>query len=588
MLACENLTVRVPEAGGESAGRIILDDVSVGFAPGQLHALIGPSGCGKTTLARSLIGVQAAEGVVRCDGQPVGGADDLVGRVGYAPQFSIAQPFLTVHEALDFALRLCLTDHAKRTRRHSAILETVGLEAQAETRVRNLSGGQLRRLGLGLELVNDPPVLICDEVTSGLDPNSEDAILDVLQSLVRERGKTIICIIHNLGQLGRFNQVTLLHGGRLGFAGTPAALREHYAIDDFLELYARLQSAPYAQRPPPPPPPPPPAPPRAGTPPPPAPAPPPPSAPPTPAPQGAGSPPPHAPARAPRPSPPSAFSQFLTLSHRRWLLFARDRGTLGLTAAITFGFPCLVVIFALGGLPQIEWIALDAPLGTAETLRERMRLTIDAIQATSLVNGLILFQIILLTLMASNNGAREIAASRAIYEKERLNGLRPGAYAASGMCFVSAIAALQGLWMATFVRAISNFPGHFATQALMLTAVTVAVSLICLGFSAHARSPERASLLSIYWVGFQLPLSGIVLALPTLLEWLCRPFISAYWAWGGTILSMIDSRYYDAFRLVNPSDWIPSPPLALSVLCLHALAGIGLILWGCQRRLWEH
>jgi hypothetical protein len=245
-----------------------------------------------------------------------------------------------------------------------------------------------------------------------------------------------------------------------------------------------------------------------------------------------------------------------------------------------------VVIFALGGLPEIEWLALDAPLGVAESLRERMRLTVDALEAASLVNGLILFQIVLITLMGSNNGAREIAGQRAYYEKERLNGLRPASFWAAESLFVAGLGALQGLWMALFVKFVCGFPGPLLPQGACLAAIGAAMSLICLGFSAHARSPERASLVSIYWVGFQLPLSGIVLALPVALEWICRPVISAYWAWGGYLHSMRASRYFDAFRLTS-REWLPDSAVALLVLGVHALVGAFLAWMGCRRRFWD-
>jgi ABC-type multidrug transport system ATPase subunit len=89
-----------------------------------------------------------------------------MGRLGFAPQFSIANPKLTVEESLVYALDLLVADGAGRESRMVTILEIVG--RGRHTRVENLSGGQLRRLGLGLELVNNPDWLVYDEVTSGL------------------------------------------------------------------------------------------------------------------------------------------------------------------------------------------------------------------------------------------------------------------------------------------------------------------------------------------------------------------------------------------------------------------------------------
>jgi hypothetical protein len=112
------------------------------------------------------------------------------------------------------------------------------------------------------------------------------------------------------------------------------------------------------------------------------------------------------------------------------------------------------------------------------------------------------------------------------------------------------------------------------------------MTAICLGFSAIFKSANKASLLSVYLVGFQLPLSGIVLALPEVLVWICRPFINAYWGWGGYFGSMRDTRLYDAYR-VDSNEWIPTPELAATVLLFHFLFGAAMVFWGCQQKRWD-
>jgi hypothetical protein len=208
------------------------------------------------------------------------------------------------------------------------------------------------------------------------------------------------------------------------------------------------------------------------------------------------------------------------------------------------------------------------------------------LETASLATGLILFQVILLTLMGSNNGAREIAAERQIYEKERFGGLKPSAYAMSKIIFVSCIALMQGLWMTLFVKYICEFPGALLAQSVVLMLSCVSMTSICLGFSAIFRSADKASLLSVYLVGFQLPLSGVVLALPEVLVWICRPFINAYWGWAGYFGSMRQTRIYDAYRM-DSAEWIPSPTLATLVLLLHFIAGAVMVFWGCQQKRWN-
>lgn len=560
MLRCRNLTVR-PEA--DPSANPILDHASVDFVPQGMNAIIGPSGSGKTMLVKALLGLVRVDkdGEVWLDDQQILQPEDLIGRVAFVPQFSIAQPKLTVDECLRYGLELTVNDPETRKLRLERVLGVIGLAEHRHKRVESLSGGQLRRIGLGLELLVDPPTLICDEVTSGLDPLSENTILELLRDLVRERGKTVLCIIHNLAKLNYFDWITVMNAGEVVFQGTLDELYGYFAIPDALRLYDALNTKPqsywrekWIQ----------------------------------------------AEAKKNMPAPdsastsdidssptvlPNALSQFGTLMRRRTQLLFRDYGYLALVMAITFGFPLMVVIFALDGLPQITSPPLE-PLGIA-SIEAKIDYTREAAQTASLVTSLIMFQVILLTLMGANNGSREIAGERLLYEKERLAGLRPDAYTASKLVFTGLLAAFQGLWMTSFVKIICVFPGPWEEQLTMLALVSVAMTWICLAFSAWMSSAEKASTLSIYLVGFQLPLSGVVLALPAYLVWVFRPFINAYWGWAGYFSSMKAEKVYDAYTYTNTHAFVASPLTSSFILLIHALVGAGLVWWGCRRRRWN-
>lgn len=551
MLSCKNLSVDVAPDGAR-----ILDRATATFKGAALNAVIGPSGCGKTTLVKAMLGILPGSGEVRLGDDRVAHSADLLGKLSFAPQFSIAHPGLSVAEAIRYALELTVTDPGVRSVRLGEILKRVGLTDHGEKRVGDLSGGQLRRLGLGLELVSDPPCMVCDEVTSGLDPQSEDDILRVLQALRDEQQKSFICIIHNLAKLDFFDWITVVYEGTVVFQGTLEALNDYFAIPDALQLYDKLgehsieywrekwsaTASPVSAR-------------ESGS----------------------------APAS---PRMPGLLAQVFTLLRRRALLFRRDRGYWLLTLGITLGFPLMVVIFALDGIPQMQSLSLNSEVGFLEQMQANLRYRIDAMETASLVTGLILFQVILLTLMGSNNGAREIAGERQLYEKERFGGLKPSAYAFSKIIFASCVALVQGLWMTLFVKYICDFPGALLAQSVVLMLSCVSMTAVCLGFSAVFRSADKASLLSVYLVGFQLPLSGIVLALPEVLVWICRPFINAYWAWAGYFGSMRETRVYDAYRLES-ADWLPSPSFAILVLLLHFMAGAVMVFWGCQQKRWD-
>lgn len=550
MLSCSELSVELTPGGTR-----ILDRATARFQPRALNAVIGPSGCGKTTLVKGMLGILPSSGVVEFAGESVHSSEDLRGKLAFAPQFSISHTRLTVEEAIRATMDLCVADPLVKPKRLEEILERIGLDTHREKQVGSLSGGQLRRLGLGLELVGDPQCMVCDEVTSGLDPRSEDHILAVLQRLRDEREKTFICIIHNLAKLESFDWITVVFEGAVIFQGTLASMTDYFEIPDALHLYDRLNEQSieaWRQRwmddarsqisfev--------------------------------------------DAPAATAR---PSTVSQVATLLKRRGKLFARDRGYWLLTLGITLGFPLLVWIFAVNGLPQLQGLAMDQEVGIMERIEDGMRYQIDALESASLVTGLVLFQVILLTLMASNNGAREIAGERALYEKERFAGLRPAAYAWSKLGFASLIAMAQGAYMTWFVKSMCQFPGPWLPQMAVMTLCCISMTAVCLGFSAMLASADKASLLSVYLVGFQLPLSGVVLALPEVLVWLCRPFINAYWAWAGYFGSMIESQFYTAFR-VHSSEFVPGATVACLVLVMHAALGVSMVFWGCQKKRWD-
>jgi hypothetical protein len=248
-----------------------------------------------------------------------------------------------------------------------------------------------------------------------------------------------------------------------------------------------------------------------------------------------------------------------------------------------------VIIFNLEGSWDVLKIPMDRNTASMEEVKLALGVQMANAQLAGLAAGLVMFQVILLTLMGANNGGREISAERVLYEKERMTGLRPWAYAFSKIVFVSLIGIAQGVWMCFFVKLICNFPGPWFDQMAILAASCVSMSVVCLGFSAMLTSPEKSSLLSIYLVGFQLPLSGVVLALPPALTWLCRPFINSYWGWSGYMKSMMGLPLYDAYTasMPNQSAYVASTTEGLAVLLIQGLFGICLVVFGCQQKRWS-
>jgi hypothetical protein len=133
------------------------------------------------------------------------------------------------------------------------------------------------------------------------------------------------------------------------------------------------------------------------------------------------------------------------------------------------------------------------------------------------------------------------------------------------------------------VHFVCGFPGELAPQLLFLVLVNAAMTSVCLAVSSFLGSAEQASLVSIYLVGFQLPLSGAVLALPETLGVLVRPFIAAYWSWSGVLQTLKGERYYDIVQMVVQTALSPAS-LCVWVLCSHVVIGLFLTWLGCHRR----
>lgn len=572
VLELQNVTLRL---GPEDDAPLGLAEASARFPTrGHFAAVLGPSGCGKSTLLRIIAGLREPSiGHLYWEGRDLATHDLSAQEVGFVPQVSIAHEGLTVEESIWSALHLRVAGltREEQTARVQGVLEEAGLVEIADRMVRVLSGGQRRRLALALELVTAPRLLLCDEVTSGLDPKAEDELVRFLQALSRKHDCLVISVTHSLRHLALYDSVLVLHEGHVAYHGDPANLAHYFDIEHAEELYPKLVSRPAEkwhrswqkhwkayygegsldtpETPPPPP--------LEET--------------------------DHA---ATPERTPGTGKQFWILLARRWRLFGRDRAQLGLHLALLLGFPCLVVIFALGGLPELKRLADAAPGNVLQQMQAEFAQRAETLRTGGLVSGLVMFQVLLLALMGANNGAREIAAERALFEKEKFAGLHPLAYVGSKAAFLGVLVLAQSIWMGVFVHWIVRFPGDLGGQIVLLFLVNAALTAICLGLSSLLRTAEQASLAAIYLVGFQLPLSGAVLALPAEISGFTRPFIAAYWGWSGYLGTLRDTRVYDAARQAVQTGLTP-PSTCSWVLGCHVVAGLCLAWYGCRRPRWE-
>ena len=200
----------------------VLDGLSLDIAAGDFVALMGPSGSGKSTLLNLIGGLdRPTSGLLEVDGLRVDQlGDGALGRwradhVGFVFQMYNLLPVLSAERNVELPLLLKDMSRQERAARTAAALRLVGLSDRARHRPRELSGGQEQRVGIARAIVTDPTLLLCDEPTGDLDRKSGDAILDLLQALNREQGKTIIMVTHDPHAAERSHRTVHLDKGML-------------------------------------------------------------------------------------------------------------------------------------------------------------------------------------------------------------------------------------------------------------------------------------------------------------------------------------------------------------------------------------
>jgi ABC-type multidrug transport system ATPase subunit len=225
-----------------SAGSRILDRISFHLDAGQFLGILGASGSGKSTLIKSLAGlVELSEGAVLLAGQTTNSlALRKNRRIAYLPQDVVIHEALTAGSALDYIARLKEISETQQQRREvvRAVLDRVGLADRMNVPIQRLSGGQRKRVALAAELLGDPQLILLDEATSGLDPATEEEMMELFRSLAQE-GRTVICITHSPGRLHLCDRLLCLNGGKCIFYGTHPELCRFFAVSTIEEVYAK-------------------------------------------------------------------------------------------------------------------------------------------------------------------------------------------------------------------------------------------------------------------------------------------------------------------------------------------------------------
>jgi ABC-type multidrug transport system ATPase subunit len=469
----------------------LLDDVSLAVRPREFVCLIGPSGSGKSTLLAALSARAPADrGRVLLNGRDLyADFEALKGDLVVVPQKDVLFDPLTVEEMLTFTARLRLppdTDAAERAAAVEAALASVGLTGRRHALVRQLSGGQARRAGLANELIGDPSLVFLDEVTSGLDEQTDREMMDLFSALA-DAGKTVVCVTHTLAHVERacHRVVVLAEGGRLAFAGPPAEARDYFGVARLGDLYGRLAERPPDEWR------------RAfeefGG-----------------APEETGE-APEAASTVVRQSPGAAavaresFRQARILFRRNLAVLRGERAALAVMAGQT-----VCVAGALG-------LVFGDLSGAAQPGRAR-----DAATLLFLL-GVSSFW------FGCNNAAKALVGDRPIYRRERAVNLHAGAYLAARFGVLALLGAAQALALAALVGLACRPPGLGAAAVGQLLALVLTGTATGLLISAVARTEETAVTLVPLVMIPQLIFADALARLSGVALGLARGLISCYW-----------------------------------------------------------
>lgn len=224
----------------------LLNDISLSINAREFVVIAGVSGGGKSTLLDALNGFRpATSGNVLVNGTDLyKNFNAYRTEIGYVPQKDIVHTELSIYQALDFAAQLRMppdTTPAERKKRVEEVLKDLGLSHRKDVPIKALSGGQLKRVSIGVELLTKPSLFFLDEATSGLDPGTEADMMQLLRQLA-DQGRTVLLITHATDNVMLCDLVVFLAaGGRIAYFGPPNEAVEYFNVNKFNEIYHKVE-----------------------------------------------------------------------------------------------------------------------------------------------------------------------------------------------------------------------------------------------------------------------------------------------------------------------------------------------------------
>ncbi len=570
-VVAQNLTRRVADWHRPGNKKVILDDVSLVLEPRNFVCVLGPSGSGKSTLLSTLSArIRSDEGIVLVNGQNLHEHfDALKQNLAVVPQREVLHDVLPLNLALWYTAKLRLPVDSSRNdieQRVDEMLESVNLTQHQFNQIRRLSGGQVKRASCINELICNPSLIFLDEVTSGLDEQTDRELMQQFRQMA-DGGKTIVCVTHRLSNVEETcDQVVILAtGGALAFVGSPQEAMEYFEVSRLGDVYQRLKErssdhwkqdfreSVYFE-------------------------------------QNVKSRLPDDSRDAPRrvkrqlrqPNQLLLMWRQFALLTRRYLAVQRADWR---SLALMFGqsvFIAGLLVWLFGNIsdPKIEaeaqkfakslfFVDLEDLLEEdQEKIRRDVRETKQADRSSRL-----LFLLCISSLwFGCNSAANEIVKERSIFSKERDVGLQILSYYGSKLALLGILCVLQSSLLYFVVQHFTKLSGVMIHQWLLLSLVAVAGVALGLAISAFAKTEDFALTAVPICLIPQIILAGLIAPLTNYTREFSQIFISSYWSYQGLIGTLDDqlqSRLRDSETLDLSQEW--TMPIIAGVIGGHVI-----------------
>lgn len=216
---------------------VAVDNLNLKIKKGEVFGFLGPNGAGKTTSIKMMVGLlRPTDGQILVDGQDIAHADRL--KIGICPQDIVLWESLTCKESLKFMGEMYEVPNDVLKIRVERLLEDLLLMDKANTLVSNLSGGMKRRLNLAMALIHSPDIVVLDEPSEGLDPQSRRVLWNFIRSLRDKEGKTVILTTHLMDEAdGLSDRIAIIDHGKLLRLDTPKNLKNAFGDGDIVEIH---------------------------------------------------------------------------------------------------------------------------------------------------------------------------------------------------------------------------------------------------------------------------------------------------------------------------------------------------------------